>query len=74
MDRYEPYHREAVEPNSVDVFSYVQEQEPHEVKPFITYSDLSWRALRMVLAKTTLDQCRSDPNSPFAAELVKNLC
>ncbi|WP_143179708.1 MULTISPECIES: hypothetical protein [Streptomyces] len=63
---------ELVIPGDVRVF--VQEQEPHEVKPFITYSDLSWRALRMVLAQTALDQFRSDPNSPLAAELVKNLC
>ncbi|MFB7633934.1 hypothetical protein ACFC0M_23740 [Streptomyces sp. NPDC056149] len=73
MDHYEPYDPESAVPDSVEVFSYVDESEPHLVKPFRTYSDLSWRALRMVLAKTALDQFRRDPNGPLAAELVKNL-
>ncbi|MFK0294441.1 hypothetical protein ACIQU6_28775 [Streptomyces sp. NPDC090442] len=73
MDHYEPYDPESAVPDGVDVFSYVDESEPHLVKPLRTSCDLSWRALWMVLAKTALYQFRRDPNGPLAAELVKNL-
>ncbi|WP_431040576.1 hypothetical protein ACQUSR_00890 [Streptomyces sp. P1-3] len=43
---------EAHDPESRDAFDYIDEVAPHEKKSFTTYSDLSWRALRSVLAKT----------------------
>lgn len=38
------------EPDTRDVFNFVDEKPPHELKPFTTYSDLSWRILRRVMA------------------------
>lgn len=35
---------------SRDIFHYIDENEPHEEKKFITYSDLSWPALRRAMA------------------------
>lgn len=37
-------------PQTRDIFMYVEEDEPHEVKKFATYSDLSWRILRREIA------------------------
>lgn len=42
------------EVQSRDEFKYVHETD-HDVRGFTTFSDLSWRALRAVLAKTDLD-------------------
>jgi hypothetical protein len=39
---------------SRDEFKYVHEKD-HDIHGFRTFSDLSWRALRAVLAKTDLD-------------------
>lgn len=38
------------EPHTRDEFDYVDENPPHEVKTFVTYSDLSWRILRREMA------------------------
>ncbi|MGD3113029.1 hypothetical protein [Streptomyces sp. YGL11-2] len=40
---------------SRDAFDYIDEDAPHEKKQFQTYSDLSWRVLRSVLAKNARD-------------------
>lgn len=41
---------EAPEPHTRDIFNYVDEAPPHEVKEFATYSDISWSVLRWLLA------------------------
>jgi hypothetical protein len=38
-------------PHTRDIFNYVDEAPPHEVKEFNTYSDLSWSVLRWLLAE-----------------------
>lgn len=38
------------ESDTRDEFTFVDEKPPHELKPFPTYSDLSWRILRRVMA------------------------
>jgi hypothetical protein len=39
------------QPQTRDIFNYVDEEPPHEVKDFKTYSDLSWSVLRWLLAE-----------------------
>lgn len=39
------------QPYTRDRFDFVDEAEPHTVKPFTTYSDLSWSILRRLLAQ-----------------------
>ncbi|HEX8254799.1 MAG TPA: hypothetical protein VF846_16765 [Thermoanaerobaculia bacterium] len=39
------------QPHTRDIFNYVDEEPPHEVKEFDTYSDLSWSVLRWLLAE-----------------------
>jgi hypothetical protein len=34
-----------------DMFDYVDEVEPHKIKTFETYSDLSWSILRWLLTE-----------------------
>jgi hypothetical protein len=38
------------EPDTRDQFTFVDEKPPHDLVPFPTYSDLSWRILRRVMA------------------------
>jgi hypothetical protein len=38
------------EDDTRDVFTFVDEKPPHELVKFDTYSDISWRVLRKVLA------------------------
>ena len=38
------------EPDTRDVFTFVDEKPPREQMPFTTYSDLSWQVLRKVMA------------------------
>lgn len=40
----------APKPHTRDIFMFVDEDEPHAVKEFATYSDLSWRILRREIA------------------------
>lgn len=40
----------APEPDTRDQFTFVDEKPPHGIVPFPTYSDLSWRILRRVMA------------------------
>lgn len=37
-------------PNTRDIFEFVEEHEPHDLKAFITYADLSWGILRQELS------------------------
>jgi len=37
-------------PDTRDIFEYIDEKPPHELKKFDTYSDVSWRVLRRVMA------------------------
>ena len=39
------------EPDTRDQFTFVDEKPPHGIIPFPTYSDLSWRILRRVMAE-----------------------
>lgn len=38
------------EPDTRDQFTFIDEKPPHKIIPFPTYSDLSWRILRRVMA------------------------
>lgn len=38
------------EPDTRDQFTFVNEKPPHDIIPFPTYSDISWRILRRVMA------------------------
>jgi hypothetical protein len=38
------------EPDTRDQFTFVNENPPHDIVPFPTYSDVSWRILRRVMA------------------------
>lgn len=38
-------------PNTRDVFEFVEEQAPHEISQFETYSDLSWALLRREMSR-----------------------
>lgn len=40
----------APEPDTRDQFTFVNEKPPHDIVPFPTYSDISWRILRRVMA------------------------
>jgi len=37
-------------PDTRDIFEFIDEKPPHELKKFDTYSDISWRVLRRVMA------------------------